>query len=116
MSIINQLHEALYDLEKAPFHPLVLDDAELLINHVNSEIPQKIFEISKRVPLLLIMRERAEMGGFNTIPFLKIDHSSDELMKLRPHIPSQKTFHEYLSKWEFEIDIDDVELLLTRMQ
>ena len=56
------------------------------------------------------------MGGFNTIPFLKIDHSSDELMKLRPHIPSQKTFHEYLSKWEFEIDIDDVELLLTRMQ
>ena len=45
MSIINQLHEALY---VPPFHPLVLDDAEL-INHVNSEIPQKIFEISKRV-------------------------------------------------------------------
>ena len=60
MSIINQLHEALYDLEKAPFHPLVLDDAELLINR-KLEIPQKIFEISKRVPLLLIMRERAEM-------------------------------------------------------
>ncbi|MBM55032.1 MAG: hypothetical protein CMB32_00545 [Euryarchaeota archaeon] len=116
MSIINQLYEALYDLEKAPFHPLVLDDAEILINHVDSEIPQKIFEISKRVPLLLIMRERAEMGGFNAIPFLKMDHSSDELMKLRPHHPYQKTFHEYLSKWEFEIDIDDVELLLTRMQ
>ena len=54
MSIINQLHEALYDLEEAPFHPLVLDDAELLINHVNSGNTSKIFEISKRVPLLLI--------------------------------------------------------------
>ena len=116
MMIINKLHMALYELDKAPFHPLILDDAELLMNHVHSGIHEKLFQISKRVPLLLIMRETAEQQNFNILPFLQINHNSDELMTFRPHLPSPERFHDYLAKWGFKINIDDTKLLLTRMQ
>jgi len=117
MEIINTVHNALHKLDYAPFHPLVLDDAELLMNHVHSEIHEKLFEISKRVPLLLITRERQEhLNQFHILPFLKLNPNPDELMRLRPHIPTPEELQIYLSANGFDVDINKTELLLNRMQ
>ena len=116
LTIIETLHEALNELENAPFHPLVLDDAELLMNHIESGIHKKLLQISKRVPLLLIMRERKEYRQINLAPFQILNFDEDEMKELRPHQPNPAEFQVYLKRHYNEMTLHEVELLLNRMQ
>ena len=116
LTIIEQLHQAIIDLDDAPFHPLILDDAELLMNHIGTNIHAMLLEISKRLPLLLIMRESKEYFELNMVPFQILGFDQDELRALRPHRPSPEGFRRYLAQHSIEITLENSRILLNRME
>ena len=116
LTIIEQLHQAIIDLDDAPFHPLILDDAELLMNHIGTNIHAMLLEISKRLPLLLIMRESKEYFELNMVPFQILGFDQDEMRALRPHRPSPEGFRRYLAQHSIEITLENSRILLNRME
>ena len=80
-AIKNQLER----IDQAPLLPLIIDDAEVLINHFGSGIFETLLQISRVVPLLLITRVRQEHMGLYMFPFEKFGLNPDELIHLKPH-------------------------------
>jgi len=86
LKTIEVIKNQLERIDEAPLLPLIIDDAEILINHVGSGIFQSLLQISRVVPLLLITRERTEHQGLYMFPFEKFGLNPDELIHLKPHI------------------------------
>ena len=116
LEVVDEIFEQLQGLEEAPLLPLIIDDAEILFNHIGSGVQKKLQDISKMIPLLLIMRVRPEHKGMHMLPFKQIGFDPDELIPLQPHSITPPGLSSYLlHHFGIELDSADAFNLCIRM-
>ena len=113
---IDYIRDQLEKFDQALLLPVIIDDAEVLSNHLRSGIHQTLLEISRVVPLLLIMRERAEHTGLSLIPFERFGLSPDELIPFVPHYMSPIGLATYMgTHFTIQLGIEEAVNLSVRM-
>jgi hypothetical protein len=110
LKTIEVIKNQLKRIDEAPLLPLIIDDAEILINHVGSGIFQSLLQISRVVPLLIITRERTEHQGLYMFPFEKFGLNPDELIHLKPHIMTPVGLAAYMEA-HFRVQLNTKEAL-----
>ena len=116
LDLIAAMHEALTSLDDALLLPLVLDDAELLMNHSESEIHEQILEISKHAPLLLLMRKRVDQPEYYRLFLKQFEIETDGLRVMNPNVPDVDGMIAYLEQFDVNIKPNECQNLLVRMR
>ena len=116
LKTVETIKTQLERFDEAPLLPLIIDDAEILINHFGSGIFQTLLQISQMVPLLLITRERTEHQGLYMFPFEKFGLNPDELIHFKPHIMTPVGLAAYIqSYFGIQLGMEEALNLCVRM-
>ena len=116
LKTVSALKSQLERIDQAPLLPLIIDDAEVLINHFGSDIFETLLQISRVVPLLLITRERQEHMGLYMFPFKKFGLNPDELISLKPHSMTPVGLAAYMEAYfGVELSMEEAVNLCVRM-